>query len=192
MIHKFKSKDINVVLDVNSGGVHVVDDITYGLLDYIEPPFEKECPGEIIAKLNGKYNNEDIKEAYQEILSLYNEQLLFSQDVYGDYAETAVKSPVKAMCLHIAHDCNLRCKYCFAATGDFGTGRKLMPLETGKAAIDFLLEKSEGRENLEVDFFGGEPLMNFEVVKEIVNYLVGYAKLQKIFGMTRFEKEIER
>ena len=170
MIHKFKSKDINIVLDVNSGGVHVVDDITYGLLDYIEPPFERECPKEIIAKLNGKYNNEDIKEAYNEILQLYNEQLLFSQDVYGDYAETAVKSPVKALCLHIAHDCNLRCKYCFAATGDFGTGRKLMPLETGKAAIDFLLEQSEGRENLEVDFFGGEPLMNFEVVKEIVNY----------------------
>ena len=82
------------MLDVNSGGVHVVDDITYGLLDYIEPPFERECPKEIIAKLNGKYNNEDIKEAYNEILQLYNEQLLFSQDVYGDYAETAVKSPV--------------------------------------------------------------------------------------------------
>ena len=170
MIHKYKAKDINILLDVNSGGVHVIDDITYELLDYIEPPFMEECPEEIIKKLNNRYNNEDIKEAYSEILSLYNENLLFSQDIYGGYADTAVESPVKALCLHIAHDCNLRCKYCFASTGDFGTGRKLMPLETGKAAVDFLLAKSAGRENLEVDFFGGEPLMNFEVVKEIVNY----------------------
>lgn len=170
MIHKYKAKDINILLDVNSGGVHVIDDITYELLDYIEPPFAEECPDKIVKKLSTKYNIEDIKEAYSEILSLYNNNLLFSQDIYGDYADTAVESPIKALCLHIAHDCNLRCKYCFASTGDFGTGRKLMPLETGKAAIDFLLAKSVGRQNLEVDFFGGEPLMNFEVVKEIVNY----------------------
>ena len=170
MIHKFKAKDINILLDVNSGGVHVIDNITYDLLGYIEPPLQNECPEEIIEKLSGKYSIEEIKESYSEIVSLYEDKLLFSEDIYGDYAETAVESPVKAMCLHIAHDCNLRCKYCFAATGDFGTGRKLMPLETGKAAIDFLLEKSAGRENLEVDFFGGEPLMNFDVVKEIVKY----------------------
>lgn len=170
MIHKYKANNINILLDVNSGGVHVIDDITYELLDYIEPPFPEECPEEIIKKLNGRYNNEDIKEAYNEILSLYNDNLLFSKDIYENYADTAVESPVKALCLHIAHDCNLRCKYCFASTGDFGTGRKLMPFETGKAAIDFLLAKSAGRKNLEVDFFGGEPLMNFEVVKEIVNY----------------------
>ncbi len=170
MIHKFKARDINILLDVNSGGVHVIDNITYDLLDYTEPPLQNECPEEIIEKLSGKYNIEEIKESYSEIISLYEDKLLFSEDIYGDYAETSVESPVKAMCLHIAHDCNLRCKYCFAATGDFGTGRKLMPLETGKAAIDFLLEKSAGRENLEVDFFGGEPLMNFDVVKEIVKY----------------------
>jgi len=170
MIHKFKAKDINILLDVNSGAVHVIDDITYQLLDYIEPPFGEECPVEVILKLEDTYNKEDIQEAYSEIVSLYEEKLLFSDDIYGDYADTKVKSPIKALCLHIAHDCNLRCKYCFASTGDFGTGRKLMPLGTGKAAIDFLLEKSGDRQNLEVDFFGGEPLMNFDVVKEIVKY----------------------
>ncbi len=170
MIHKFKAKDLNIVMDVNSGGVHLVDDVTYDVLDDVLPPFEKECPSEVIEKLSDRYSEEEIKEAYEEICELYEEKTLFSDDIYGDYANTAVMSPIKAMCLHIAHDCNLRCKYCFASTGDFGTGRKLMPFDTGKAAIDFLLEKSVGRENLEVDFFGGEPLMNFQVVKDIVEY----------------------
>ena len=120
--------------------------------------------------MKADYSEEEIKESYADIVALYHDKLLFSEDIYGDFANTAVESPIKAMCLHIAHDCNLRCKYCFASTGDFGTGRKLMPLEVGIAAIDFLLEHSIGRENLEVDFFGGEPLMNFEVVKEIVKY----------------------
>lgn len=170
MIHKFKAKDLNILLDVNSGGVHLIDDVTYDLLDEVKPPFEKACPQEVITRLANQYDVEEIKEAYEDIVSLYEQKMLYSDDIYGDYAKTAVVSPIKAMCLHIAHDCNLRCKYCFASTGDFGTGRKLMPLETGKAAIDFLLEKSVGRENLEVDFFGGEPLMNFEVVKEIISY----------------------
>lgn len=170
MIHKFKAKDMNILLDVNSGGVHIIDDITYELLDEIKPPFEKECPNEVLCKLSQKYEEDDIKESYEEILYLYEDKVLYSDDIYGDFANTAVESPIKAMCLHIAHDCNLRCKYCFASTGDFGTGRKLMPFETGKAAIDFLLEKSVGRENLEVDFFGGEPMMNFEVVKQIIEY----------------------
>ena len=127
MIHKFKAKDVNILLDVNSGGVHVIDDITYDMLDYVEPPFDAECPKDVKAKLSDRYSAEDIEETYKEIVELYNEKLLFSDDVYGDFAETKVESPIKAMCLHIAHDCNLRCKYCFASTGDFGTGRKLMP-----------------------------------------------------------------
>lgn len=166
MIHKFKAKDVNILLDINSGGVHVIDDITYDMLDYVKPPFDAECPKELKDKLLEKYSAEDIDETYKEIVELYNEKLLFSDDVYGDFADTKVESPIKAMCLHIAHDCNLRCKYCFASTGDFGTGRKLMPLSDRKQAIDFLLEKSVGRENLELDFFGGEPLMNWDVVKE--------------------------
>ena len=161
---------VNILLDVNSGGVHVIDDITYDMLDYVEPPFDAECPKDVKAKLSDRYSAEEIEETYKEIVELYNEKLLFSDDVYGDFAETKVESPIKAMCLHIAHDCNLRCKYCFASTGDFGTGRKLMPFSVGKQAIDFLLEKSVGRENLELDFFGGEPLMNWDVVKQIVEY----------------------
>ena len=94
----------------------------------------------------------------------------FYLQIYEKYAKYSVASPVKAMCLNIAHDCQLRCKYCFASTGDFGKGRKLMSLETGKHAIDFLLENSGDRPNLELDFFGGEPLMNFKVVKQIVEY----------------------
>ena len=170
MIHKFKAKGKNILLDVNSGGVHIIDDLTYDMLDVAEPPFGGECPREVSEPLLEKYDMVDIQECYGELRQLYQDKMLYSEDVYGDFAETAVMSPIKAMCLHIAHDCNLRCQYCFASTGDFGKGRKLMPFETGKAAIDFLLEKSVGRENLEVDFFGGEPLMNFEVVKQIVEY----------------------
>lgn len=170
MIHKFKAKDICILLDTNSGGVHVIDDVTFDLLDHAEPPFEKECPKNVMDILKENYTEEEIKEAYADILELYDNKLLYSDDVYGDYSKTVVESPIKAMCLHISHDCNLRCKYCFASTGDFGKGRKLMPFEVGKAAIDFLLEKSVGRDNLEVDFFGGEPLMNFDVVKQIVEY----------------------
>ncbi len=170
MIHKFKAKEINIVLDVNSGGVHVVDNVTYDLLDLVEPPFAESCPPDALQKLSGRYTETEITEAYADIVELYQQKLLYSEDVYGDFANTVVASPIKALCLHIAHDCNLRCRYCFASTGDFGTGRKLMPFEVGREAIDFLLEHSMDRENLEVDFFGGEPLMNFEVVKQIVAY----------------------
>ena len=170
MIHKYILNGYNIVLDTNSGGVHIVDDITYDLLDNVEPPFEKECPEKVMKKLSRFYPQEDIRSCYDEIVELYNDKILFSEDDYEKFAKYSVASPVKAMCLHIAHDCNLRCEYCFASTGDFGEGRKLMSYETGKKAIDFLLEKSGDRENLELDFFGGEPLMNFGVVKQIVEY----------------------
>ena len=176
MIHRFKAKEINILLDVNSGGVHIIDDVTYDLLEWVKPPFPGECPQEILSKLLPSYPKEEIDEAYQEILSLYEEKMLYCEDSYSGFANTAVESPIKAMCLHIAHDCNLRCKYCFASTGDFGTGRKLMSFETGKAAIDFLIERSSGRDNLEVDFFGGEPMLNFETVKRIVSYARGREK----------------
>ncbi|MBR5512813.1 MAG: thioether cross-link-forming SCIFF peptide maturase [Ruminococcus sp.] len=170
MIHKYKLNGFNIVLDVNSGGVHIVDELTYDLLDNIEPPFEDKCPQKVVDKLSKVYSVEDIECCYGEIVELYNEKILFSEDDYEKYAKYSVASPVKAMCLNIAHDCQLRCKYCFASTGDFGQGRKLMTLETGKNAIDFLLENSGDRKNLELDFFGGEPLMNFKVVKQIVEY----------------------
>ena len=170
MIHKFKAKDVNILLDVNSGGVHVIDDITYDMLDYVEPPFDAECPKDVKAKLSDRYSAEDIEETYKEIVELYNEKLLFSDDVYGDFAETKVESPIKAMCLHIAHDCNLACKYCFAEEGEYHGRRALMSYEVGKKALDFLVANSGSRKNLEVDFFGGEPTMNFEVVKQLVEY----------------------
>ncbi len=170
MIHKYKLNGYNIVLDTHSGGVHVVDDITYDLLDNIEPPFGESCPTAVIEKLSKFYSKEDIETCYNEIVELYNDKILFSEDDYEKYAKYSVASPVKAMCLNIAHDCNLRCKYCFASTGDFGKGRKLMTFETGKQAIDFLLEKSQDRQVLELDIFGGEPLMNFDVVKQIVEY----------------------
>jgi uncharacterized protein len=170
MIHKYKLNGFNIVLDVNSGGVHIVDELTYDLLDNVEPPFEEKCPEKVIAKLSRSYSREDIESCYDEIVELYNDKILFSDDDYEKYAKYSVASPVKAMCLNIAHDCQLRCKYCFASTGDFGKGRKLMSYETGKHAIDFLLENSGDRPNLELDFFGGEPLMNFKVVKQIVEY----------------------
>ncbi len=170
MIHKYKLSGFNIVLDINSGGVHIVDELTYDLLDNVEPPFEEKCPAKVVDKLSKVYSSEDIESCYQEIVELYNDKILFSDDDYEKYANVSVASPVKAMCLNIAHDCQLRCKYCFASTGDFGKGRKLMSFETGKHAIDFLLEKSGSRENLELDFFGGEPLMNFKVVKQVVEY----------------------
>ncbi|SHM87659.1 thioether cross-link-forming SCIFF peptide maturase [Ruminococcus flavefaciens] len=170
MIHKYKLNGLNIVLDVNSGGVHLVDELTYDLLDNVEPPFDAECPQKVVDKLAKSYDEQDIRDCYDEIVELYNDKILFSEDDYEKYAQYSVASPVKAMCLNIAHDCQLRCKYCFASTGDFGKGRKLMSFETGKHAIDFLLENSGDRPNLELDFFGGEPLMNFGVVKKVVEY----------------------
>ena len=170
MIHKYKLAGYNVLIDTNSGGVHIIDDLSYDLLDNVQPPFEEKCPENILDKLGKVYDRDEIAECYDEIVSLYNDKILFSEDDYEKFALTSVASPIKAMCLHVSHDCNLRCKYCFASTGDYNEGRMLMSLETGKKALDFLIEKSGDRKFLEVDFFGGEPTLNFDVVKQIVEY----------------------
>ena len=169
MIHKYVQNGQYIVLDVCSGGVHVVDELTYKLLDYVAPPFADVCPDEIIAKMDG-FDKEDVKECYAELKELYDAKMLFTEDDYEQYAAMAMKAPIKAMCLHVSHDCNLRCKYCFAQTGDFGGDRMLMKPETGKKAMDFLIKHSANRENLEVDFFGGEPLMAWDTVVETVKY----------------------
>jgi uncharacterized protein len=168
MIHKYKLLGLNIVLDVNSGAVYSFDDVAYDVLDY----YKENSLDSTVEKLSSKYSREKIAEAYREIESLVKENKLFSEDIYKEYVDesTGRQNPIKSMCLHIAHDCNLRCKYCFASTGDFGASRSLMSAETGKKAIDFLIRNSGSRRNLEVDFFGGEPLMNFDVVKEIVEY----------------------
>lgn len=171
MIHKYKLNGLNIVLDVNSGGVHLVDELTYDILDNVEPPFEEKCPEKVVEKLMRFYAQEDIESCYEEVKELYSDGILFSEDDYEKFAKYSVASPVKAMCLLVEQDCNLRCEYCFASTGDYGLGKRMhMDFETGKKALDFLLENSGDRENLEVDFFGGEPLMNWDVVKRLTEY----------------------
>lgn len=171
MIHQYKNNGYNIVLDVNSGSVHVVDDIVYDII----PLYEDNDTEEIVKKLGDRYKEEDILEACAEIEELKREEVLFTEDIYEDYIDKFTKEKeqsgiVKAMCLHIAHDCNLACKYCFAEEGEYHGRRALMSAEVGKKALDFLVANSGKRRNLEVDFFGGEPLMNFDVVKEIVEY----------------------
>lgn len=171
MIHKFCQNGYHIVLDVNSGAVHVVDKLFYDMLDFVTEPVVKECPASINKHFSDQYNPQDILDAYAEIYELTQAGQLFSSDSYEQFANMMVSAPIKAMCLNVAHDCNLRCQYCFAGTGEYGNGgRKLMPVEIGKKAIDFLIEQSYGRKNLEMDFFGGEPLMNFDMVKETVLY----------------------
>lgn len=169
MIHQYRLDGYNIILDVNSGGVHVTDEVTYDLISVLTPPLTKMLPAKALQELP-QYTLVELESAYKDIYALYENGTLFSTDTYEKFSDMMVDAPVKAMCLHVAHDCNLRCKYCFASTGDFGVGRKLLDLETGKKAIDFLLEHSGTRKNLELDFFGGEPLMNLDVVKGVVEY----------------------
>ena len=170
MIHKYTLNGFRIVLDTNSGAVHIFDEAPYEMLNYLEDCVPDEPPVALKEALGSRWDQATFDEAYEELKELYRQGLLFSEDGYERFSDMMVNSPVKAMCLNVAHDCNLRCEYCFAAKGDFGCGRKLMPLEVGKKAIDFLIERSAGRRNLEMDFFGGEPLMNWDVVKELVLY----------------------
>ena len=168
MIHQYKNNGYNIVLDVNSGAIHVVDDTTYDIIALYE---EKDLP-EIQTELKDKYPEELISECYEEVKELAEDGQLFTKDEYEDYIMDFKKrqTVVKALCLHIAHDCNLACRYCFAEEGEYHGRRELMSYEVGKAALDFLIANSGNRRNLEVDFFGGEPLMNFQVVKDLVAY----------------------
>ena len=170
MVHKYKLFDQNIVLDVNSGSVHLLDELGYGLLDF-DVEFLNAPTQEMLDAFPG-YAEEEVRECFQELKDLQKEGLLFSQDMIDpqQVKNFRLDPPVKALCLHICHDCNLRCRYCFAETGTFHGERSMMSREVGFKAIDFVLEKSRNRKNIEVDFFGGEPLMNFDVVKDIVAY----------------------
>ena len=167
MVHQYKNNGYNMILDVCSGSVHVVDDLSYDVIAL----FEDNSEDEIVKKLS-KYDEKEVREVIEEVKELKEEGMLFTEDIYKDYIFDVKKrsTVVKALCLHIAHDCNLACKYCFAEEGEYKGDRSLMSAEVGKKALDFLVENSGNRVNLEVDFFGGEPLMNFDVVKEIVAY----------------------
>lgn len=164
MLHKYEQNGLKIVLDVNSGTVHVVDQLTWDILDYYPEDVEK-----VIEMLKDKHRECSIREAWSEIRELEGQGLLYSDDAYMDRVlKTKRDIHTKALCLNVAHDCNMRCGYCFAHTGDYHEGRKLMPFEVASRAVEFLLESSGDRKRLEVDFFGGEPLMNFDVVKETV------------------------
>lgn len=181
MIHQYKNNGYNIVLDVCSGSVHVVDDMVYDIIAL----YEQFNQDEIVKKLP-EYPESEIIEACEEIEALKEAGQLFTEDTYQgaiiDFKKR--KTVVKALCLHIAHDCNLACKYCFAGEGEYHGARSLMSYETGKKALDFLIANSGNRVNLEVDFFGGEPLMNFQVVKDLVAY--GRSKEKEYHKKFRF------
>lgn len=175
MLHQYKLNGFNIVLDTCSGAVHNVDDVAYDMIEM----YENKNKEEIVSLLLDKYgeredvNKEELEMCYEDITALKNSKQLFTPDSYEDMAGTFKErsgNVIKALCLHVAHTCNLNCSYCFASQGKYHGDRALMSLEVGKKAIDFLVENSGSRTNLEVDFFGGEPLMNWDVVKGIVEY----------------------
>ncbi len=187
MVHTYRQGGYNIAIDVNSGAVHALDDAAFRVLELInEKPCDKNCPQEIIDKLSDALDADACATAYSELYNLAENGLLFADDDYIDVSRAFPENPpLKALCLHISHDCNLRCKYCFASTGDFGTGRKLMTPEIAKAAIDFVIARSQNRRNIEIDFFGGEPLMAMDSVKEAVEYAKEQGKLHnKVFRFT--------
>ena len=175
MIHQYQLGGYHIVLDVCSGSVHAVDEVAYEIISLFEET-EKE---EVIARVCEKFANcdgvgeADVRECYDQILALKEAGKLFSPDNFEPMAgklKEKTAGVVKALCLHIAHTCNLNCAYCFASQGKYHGERAVMSFEVGKRALDFLVENSGSRRNLEVDFFGGEPLMNFDVVKDLVAY----------------------
>ncbi|MGF7143142.1 uncharacterized protein HNQ56_001564 [Anaerotaenia torta] len=193
MVHQYKNNGYNIVLDVNSGMIHVVDELAYDIIAL----FEKQEPEAILEAMLEKYsqpenlaliadeeaemaelsaNQEALKELIQgaisDVMQLKEDGGLFTKDIYEEYIKDFKRrsTVVKALCLHIAHDCNLACRYCFAEEGEYRGHRELMSYEVGKKALDFLIANSGSRRNLEVDFFGGEPLMNWQVVKDLVAY----------------------
>ncbi len=174
MIHQFKSLGLNIVMDVESGAIHIVDDLVFDLIPLVEENMDLTVD-EAKAATDGKYNEDALREGLEEIRELKENGTLFSPDTYEGYVDSFIKGKeknpiIKAMCLHAAHDCNLRCTYCFASKGEYHGDRALLSYETGKAALDFLMDHSGNRVNLEVDFFGGEPTLNFDVVKRLVEY----------------------
>lgn len=175
MIHRYQMDGLNIVLDVCSGAVHLVDEVAYDIIGL----YETESRTQILSAMEEKYAGradvtpEEIAECYDQITALKEAGQLFSEDVFEPMAgalKQKTAGVVKALCLHVAHTCNLNCSYCFASQGKYHGERALMSYETGKQALDFLIAHSGTRRNLEVDFFGGEPLMNFDVVKQLVAY----------------------
>ncbi len=183
MIHQYINNGYYIVMDVNSGSVHSVDPVFYDAVQVLAeeakiPDMEKpeKLPEEAVMlvkeRLSGRYPDTEVAEVLEDIQELIDMEQLFTEDIYKEYVADFKKrkTVVKALCLHIAHDCNLACRYCFAEEGEYHGRRALMSYEVGKKALDFLIANSGNRQHLEVDFFGGEPLMNWDVVKRLVEY----------------------
>lgn len=175
MIHQYRLGGYNIVIDVCSGAIHVVDEVAYDIISL----FESNSKDDILSKIAEKYayrddiSADDISECYNQVCSLKEQGKLFAPDTFASMAgklKEKTAGVVKALCLHVAHTCNLNCAYCFASQGKYHGDRAIMSFEVGKQAFDYLIKNSGTRRNLEVDFFGGEPLMNFDVVKQLVAY----------------------
>ncbi|MBR3791161.1 MAG: thioether cross-link-forming SCIFF peptide maturase [Clostridia bacterium] len=170
MVHQYKLNGYNIVLDTASGSVHMVDEVAYDIIE----SFKNKSEDEIILDITKRYdvNRDEVEECIEDVKTLERQNKLFTKDNYEELTPKLNKNScvIKALCLHIAHTCNLNCSYCFASQGKYQGDRALMSFETGKRALDFLIENSGTRHNLEVDFFGGEPLMNWQVVKDLVKY----------------------
>ena len=179
-IHKFYLNGTYILLDVNSSTLHIIDKMTFDILDI----FTGSNDDEVIQALSGSYSEGDLKEALDELRTLVEKEILFAPNL-GVPMSFSEQPIVKSICLHVAHDCNLRCGYCFAGTGDFGQSRGLMNRETAFRAVDFLIERSGPRRHCEIDFFGGEPLLNIDVVRDTVNYVRQREKeTGKVFKLT--------
>ncbi|MBQ8634412.1 MAG: thioether cross-link-forming SCIFF peptide maturase, partial [Lachnospiraceae bacterium] len=175
MVHQYKLNGYNIVLDTCSGAVHVVDEVAYDMIADFKEKTEEEIVAEMLAKYGDREDvtEEDLHLCMEDISALVKMGKLYTEDTFEDMAgkfKERSGNVVKALCLHVAHTCNLNCSYCFASQGKYHGDRALMSFEVGKRALDFLIENSGKRRNLEVDFFGGEPLMNWDVVKQLVQY----------------------
>lgn len=173
MIHQYKLKGYNIVLDAVSGAVHAVNDVAYDIIEMYQTHSHEEIMNEMLKRYGDIVDSKDISECFDDIEELKKQKQLFTEEDYSGLASAFKQKSgnvIKALCLHVAHTCNLNCSYCFASQGKFHGERALMSFEVGKRALDFLVENSGSRHNLEVDFFGGEPLMNWDVVKRLVKY----------------------
>ena len=185
MIHQYKMNGYNIVIDVFSGSIHVVDEVAYDIIALYETTSAEQIVAQMVEKYKEqKLTAEEVRACLRDVEALAASGQLFSKDIYGDKAGVLKNrsNVIKALCLHVAHTCNLNCNYCFAAQGKYQGERALMSFEVGKQALDFLIAHSGTRTNLEVDFFGGEPLMNWDVVKE----LVAYARTQEPIHNKKF------
>ena len=168
LIHKFKQGGNFIILDVNTGAVHLVDELVYDILDDDKIKSMKE----VLEELKDKYSEAEIVEAYKEIQELAEEGVIYSKDQYEEIAHSSMEDRdyIKAICLNIIHGCNLRCKYCFADEGEYHGNKGVMTIDTAKKAIDYVIKRSGPRKNIEIDLFGGEPTMIMDTIKEIIKY----------------------